>query len=533
MMTYPRGVERTSSRTPLYLVSVVLLLLALVASSAAAQGVYGGTLRVALRSNPNTLDLHTTTAGETKIISQHIFETLFSIDENHQPRPHLIESFSANADNTEYVFHLRRGVRFHNGEELTAEDVVASLRRWAQHSSAGKTLIEESVSELSIENELTFRMVLRNPNGVLALQLSDAGSQNAVIMPAMIAQANWDTSIRDVGNLVGTGPFRIVDFNPDIRVRLERFDDYTPLDADPSGFSGRRTAYVDAIEFVPTPDAMARLNTVEVGEMHFAEMLPPDEFARVSRSPNLRVIVRPVSGYGALVLNLQQGPLAESQTLRQAILAALNKEDIGRAAYGPTDLWDLNPSVFVRGMALWTDAGSEFYNQASPERARELMGSAGYDGETLRIVGNTDNPMLYNTALVVEAQLREAGFDVQLDAYDNATAQALRPQFASWDIYPVSMAARSEPTIMPHFWPDWLGTWPSTDMQRILEDLRAISDFDVRFALVEELQELVFEDVPFIKTVTSAGFDVIAPTVQNHQTVDAHHFFWNLWLEAE
>jgi len=102
----------------------------------------GGTLRIATSGDPKSLDLMVTTAEPAGTIGQHIFETLFAFDENFKPVPYLAESYEYSSDGLSVTFHLRKGVLFHNGEEMTADDVIASLQRWGKYGSRGVLLFE-------------------------------------------------------------------------------------------------------------------------------------------------------------------------------------------------------------------------------------------------------------------------------------------------------------------------------------------------------------------------------------------------------
>src|SRR5699024_2167773 len=92
----------------------------------------GGEVKIAINAQPPTLDPHMSTAGATTDVSKYMFESLLTIDSKYNPVPMLAESVDVSDDNKLFTFHLREGVLFHNGEEMTAEDVVASMNRWKE-----------------------------------------------------------------------------------------------------------------------------------------------------------------------------------------------------------------------------------------------------------------------------------------------------------------------------------------------------------------------------------------------------------------
>ena len=122
------------------LTAAVLVGASLVAPAEVAAQKSGGTLRVAILGEPPALDPHWTTATLTEIITGHYLEGLFTRDKNYQPIPMLAEGYTASADNKVFNIKLRHGVIFHNGKEMTSEDVVASLNRWLKVATYGKAL---------------------------------------------------------------------------------------------------------------------------------------------------------------------------------------------------------------------------------------------------------------------------------------------------------------------------------------------------------------------------------------------------------
>src|SRR4029450_11569410 len=121
------------------LVSALLVLAAVVLGSTVDGQTprRGGTLRIANPGEPPTLDFSATTVGVTSNIATAIFETPFAYDANGRPRPLLVESHSLSSNGMTHTLKLRRGVLFHNGKEMTSEDVVASLKRWGKVGSRG------------------------------------------------------------------------------------------------------------------------------------------------------------------------------------------------------------------------------------------------------------------------------------------------------------------------------------------------------------------------------------------------------------
>ncbi len=491
---------------------------------------YGGTLVAAVNTNPAGLDIHVTTETVCTNIMKHVYEALFTTDSDLMLVPHLVDTFEVNEDSTDYLFHLRSGVKFHNGDEMEAADVVASFERWGQLCGRGRTMFADEVKDLIVEDRYSFRLVLNQPNAVLPLVFSDFQSQYVAIMPETIARQYFDKPIDNDDDIIGTGAFKVVEFIPDVHTRLDRFADYSARDEEPDGLSGRRVAYVDTILFRPIPDAMVRLSSVEVGESHHASVMPADEFPRISADPNVNVVLNPLTNHQIAFINMRSGVLAESRLLRQALLAALDLEEIMYAAYGSDDLWEINPSTLVRAYPLWTDAGSELYNTADAELAKQLLAEANYDGTPIVWLGTTDNMQYYAATLAAAAQLERVGFNIDVQIYDWPTVHALRADPEAWNVFNTVMGARPDPVIKPHFNPHWGPYWDNERMLELIAGMRGEMDFAKRMELNEELHRLIATEVPFIVFGQFYPFDVLSPKVMDFDYSSGSALFFHAWL---
>ena len=124
----------------------------------------GGTMRYAAVSEPAPLDVMLTTAGVTLVVGMHIFEALYTLDSHFEPQPMLAESEKVEDGGKTIIIKLREGVHFHNGKEMTSDDVVASMNRWAKYGVRGKLLfVEGATVEASGKYEITLK--LPQPNG--------------------------------------------------------------------------------------------------------------------------------------------------------------------------------------------------------------------------------------------------------------------------------------------------------------------------------------------------------------------------------
>src|SRR5437016_6719713 len=236
-----------SNRTRKY-VLLALAALALVTGSAltAEAQKKGGILKVGNLGEPPSLDAHWTTASITETLTNHIYEGLYSLDSSNRPIPMLAESHTVSKDGLVYTFKLRQGVKFHNGKEMTSEDVVASLSRWGKQSIYGKALFAQ-VSDLKAVDKSTVELRLKEKSAIVLISLAVPNNFGA-IYPKEIAEKFPPE--QKATEYIGTGPFKLAEWKPDQYIRMVRFDDYKSRNVKPNGYCGGMAADVDEIRWI-------------------------------------------------------------------------------------------------------------------------------------------------------------------------------------------------------------------------------------------------------------------------------------------
>lgn len=524
-----KSTARLHRRTCMMLGIIGALLLGFCAVSQEPQR--GGTLRIATTGDPRSLDLMVTTAEPAGTIGQHIFETLFAFDESFKPVPYLAESCEYSSDRLSVTFHLRKGVLFHNGEEMTADDVIASLQRWGKYGSRG-VLLFEYVAEIQRLDDYTFVIRMSAPFGPMEnlLALITGGP---AIYPKSVAETATGTPISP-DQYIGTGPYKFAEWVPGDHMRLVRFDGYKPYGTESSGLSGARIAYLDELVFVPVPEAVTRVAGVRVGDYGHAENIPGDLYAELTSDPRVYVYTMQPPIFPLVFLNTSAGLMA-NMSLRQAMLAALDMEPILQAGYG--SLYGVNGCVGYRqGMFWYTDAGTDKYNQANPDRAQELAKAAGYRGERIRFMSTTHFAAHYNMALVMTSQWQKAGFNIDLQIYDWATLSSRRSQPEVWDAFLTHSGPVPDPALISQMSPTYPGWWSTDQKTELTARFNGTTDASARYGLWEELQALWYEEVPSIKLGDGYSMNIASEHLKGLD--DPHHppllspYYWNLWIEG-
>jgi peptide/nickel transport system substrate-binding protein len=439
----------------------------------------------------------------------------------------LAESHEVSDDQLTHTITLRQGVTFHNGEEMTAADVIASIERWGQIAGVGKGLLE-ATDEIVEVDDYTIEFNLNTPYGIFVSALAFANG-GCAIYPKSVIDASGDGELAD---FIGTGPYRFVERQADRYIRLERYEDYAALPGDPNGYGGNKRAYVDQMEFVPVPDEAARIAGLQAGDHHYLESISPDQYVIVEDDPNITAEVLPPQGWGIIFLNWES-PIMSDLKIRQAFQAALDHEAIAQAGYGE-GFYRLDPGLMFEETVWYTTAGEEFYNMNDPELARQLLEESGYDGTPIRWSTTQEYLDHYNRSVVAIQQLEAVGFTVDLIVKDWATVLSEQFEKDKWDVTVTGISFRPDPALL--FVMDVCniaGWWCSEETIDLVDQLRSESDFDTRYALWEQIQSNAYTEIPFIKVADALTVKVRAASMMGlSQQSQIGPILWNAWLEG-
>jgi peptide/nickel transport system substrate-binding protein len=495
---------------------------------AAADGNEGGTLEVALIGEPPTLDAHQTTATIVAFICWHLYEPLFTWDEDFQVAPELAADHEVSDDGLTNTLSIREGVTFHNGEDLTAEDVVASIERWSEISGLGGSLME-NVDDIEIIDDHTIEFHMSEPYGAFAVALARQ-NQGCAIYPASVIEESGDDSLAEH---IGTGPYELVAREADQYIHVQRFEDYSSRDEETSGYAGQKNQYIDEIYFRPVPDEAGRIAGLQAGDFHYLESIIPDHFESLQGDENVVAEIMGTSGWAVFVMNNAEGIFTDV-TMRKAVQAAVDCEPVMQAGYGD-GFFDLDPGIMTTDTVWNSQVGEEYYNMADPDLAAELLEEADYDGTPIRIMTTQEYQHQYNQAVMLEQQLADAGFEVDLEVFDWATLTERRNDQTAWDIFTTSFSFRVDPIQLPMLqgtsWPGW---WATDEKVELTNRLERETEFEDRYEVLEQLQELFYEEAPQVKIGDSLELSARAASVQNFTTpTQLQPAFWNVWLEEE
>ena len=484
-------------------------------------------LRVAQDANAPGLDPHMGSQFVLREISAHVFEGLVTIGEDYSVIPQLAESWTVSNDGLQYTFKLRSGVKFHNGKTMTADDVKASIDRFVQYSVRRGDV--DAVQTVSVVDPLTVRITLKEAQGSFLGAMANPVSLLA-IMPQEIVRGAKDAL--QPPNLIGTGPFRLAEWERDQRVILRRFADYTRDRRMPqSGLGGDREALVDEVQMISMLESATRLAALERGDVDYAITLAPSSYERLQTSTTMQpVIIKPYTQI-TVQLNANQPPF-DNVKARQAVSRGLDMEAIMRAVTGSQQaFYRLQPSLFFPEQKIWHNTeGSKVYNGKNVELAKQLLRESGYDGKPVILLTNKDYEWAFRAAVAAKPQLEAIGFKVEFQVRDwpGMVAQQKESKF---NMATNGISTRPEPTGF-----DYLircrASWEAygycdPEMDKWLHAGVKAGDVKERAHAYTMAQRQFYETVPFVKIGDLFSLDGDSKSLQGYKVFFLRRF-WNV-----
>ncbi|RME17422.1 MAG: ABC transporter substrate-binding protein [Alphaproteobacteria bacterium] len=425
------------------------------------------TITVGMQLEPPNLD---PTGGAAAAIDEvtyaNVFEGLTRFGPDGSIRPALAESWEVSEDGKVYTFHLHSGVRFHDGTEMNADDVVFSLdRARAEDSTNAQKALFAGIESVEAVDPLTVRVTLSAPNGNFPFNM--AWGDAVIVAPESIAT--------DATKPIGTGPFRFVEWAKGDHVTLERNPDYWG----PAPALARAT-----FKFISDPNAA--FAAMMAGDVDAFPVFPaPEALEQFKADPRFRVIVGSTEGETILAMNNGVAPLDDIR-VREAIAHAINRQDIIDGAmfgYGTpigTHFAPHNPDyVDLTGLSAY-----------DPEKSKALLASVG----PVRKLRMLLPPPSYarRGGEIIAAQLRAVGIETEITNVE--WAQWLEQVFKGKD-YDLTIVSHTEPAdINIYARPDYYFQYDNPSFRVVIDELSLSSDPMARRALNHVAQKIIAQD---------------------------------------
>ena len=482
----------------------------------------GGILKAAFSADPAGFDPVRGPSGMSHVVIEQVYSTLMALDPDAKPYPELAESYKVADDGLTYTFNLRKGVKFHNGDELTADDVKFSFDRLrAPKSGYSYGAQVETIKSVDVVNRYAVRFQLTKRTGPFLIYMAFPGSS---IVPRKLVQSGHDLNAKPVG----TGPFKFVSYEPRNAIKFQRNPDYFE----------KGKPYFDAMEYRIISDITALTNALLSGVVNFSNEIPPKDFAKIKANPDLVGQTLEGSRYNWLLPNNSKKPF-DNPKVRQAVSFALDRKALVEGAF-----FGLATPILHGVVPKWNWGYVETRfvpPPGDPEKAKALLAEAGYpNGFETSMTLPSSFPNIMAMGPIIQANLAKVGIQAKLGTMEI-------PRY--WD--EVWSTSKFDITMM--YWlspladPDDFVTnnyhcgmainvqkYCSKEMDALLEQAKSAPTVEARKALYRKMQDLSLQDMPIVPLVN--GWLLIGHTkkLQNYRPMRTGFLktLKDAWLEG-
>lgn len=463
-------------------------------------------VRLSIKEDEGTLTPYTYYSGSGWLFLHMVYDGLLTLDENNEPQPLLATDIERSEDGLTYTLPLRDDVTWHDGEPFTADDVIFSFEYAAENNHSRWTPAVEDVSTVEATGEDEVTITLEEPDAFFELRpLADMP-----IFPRHVWEDITDPEAAEVADAVGTGPYRLVEYVEEEGYRMEANTDY---------FLGEPK--VEALDIVIIPEPATAFSALRAGDIDAAfQSLQPQLVDQFKQQDELAVAEGP--GFRSELLQFNtEAPLLEDSRVRQAIGYAIDVEELievvllGHGTAGTQGFAHPDSPMAV-------DPIEHVYD---PERAAELLDSAGYDegpdgtrsfeGQNAQLTLITDaaDPMRVRSAELIRDMLDEVGITVTVETMEReAVTDRVWPGFdvSAGRDFQMAMFGWSPPVMLDpsrvgslvHSDPTRgsinIGGFRSPELDAVVDEFAIATDPERREQLLQEIQEGIAEERPFV-----------------------------------
>ncbi len=332
-----------------------------------------------------------------------MFEGLYMLDEHMKLKPQLAESYEATEDAKEFTFHLRKGVTFHDGTPFNAAAVKASFDRAGNpENHLKRQSLFVMIDHTDVVDDATVKVVLKYPFGAFVNDIAHPGA--LIVSPKSVQEFGKEMTRHPSG----TGPYQFVSWSADT-LKMKRNEHYWKPGL----------PKIDTITYRGVPENGARIAMLQTGEAQFIFPVPPEMIKSLEGSSTITVFDEPSIFIRYVALNNMRKPFDDPR-VREALNYAVDKQAFLKVVFsGHADAMD---SPMPPLLGFYQKQGSRPYD---PAKAKALLTEAGFpNGVTLKAI-QTQSPSMLGVMQVVQAQLRRAGINLELEVVEHATFHSM------------------------------------------------------------------------------------------------------------
>ena len=477
-------------------------------------------IHVGLNGDIRSTDPGVNRDDNTDAVMMHIVEGLVAFGEDTRIAPLLASAVDISPDGLRYTFTLRDGVRFQNGEVLTADDVLWTWQRYLNPKTQWRCLTEfngrgaAKVVEVLAPDPKTVEFRLDQANGLFlaAMARTDCAGSGILHPDSLAADGSWRAPI-------GTGPFTLGTWQKGQYVELERFDGYTPrAEAEVDGYTGNKQAFVDKVRFEVIPDSASAKAALLSGGVDVLPDVTAMDAAQLKQVKNLQVQVSPIMTISGLLFQTRD-PLLKDVRIRRAVALSLDYAQMVAAL--SDGLSQVNNSVIPTASPYYDATAHKGYAY-DLDQARRLLKEAGYTGEKIRMLVNKRYPQMFDMGLLSQAMAQAAGLNIEMETLEWGT-QLERYQSGSYQMMSFSYsgrfdAAQSYESVIGDKQKEPRKVWDSPQALALLREAQREVDPARRRPLFDQLHTLMLEEVPMVVIYNGTAIGAMGKRVEGYRS---------------
>ncbi len=489
--------------------SVLALSVALTSQALTSQAIAAGkTITAVMHSDLRIIDPLFTTAYITRDHGYMIYDTLLATDSNFKIQPQMAD-WKVSDDKLTYTFTLRDGLKWHDGTPVTAEDCVASLKRWGKSDNMGQKLMDFTASIEPIDAK-SFALKLKEPYGLVLDSIGKPSSYVPFMMPKRMAETPAGQQMKEQ---IGSGPFKFVqaEFQPGVKAVYEKNTDYVPRKEPASWTAGGKVVKVDRVEWITMADAQTAVNALQSGDIDFMENPSFDILPVLTANKEIKVETLNKLGFQTLGRMNFLYPPFDNVKVRRAAFLAMNQKDVLDALVGNPEYYKICGAFFVCGTPLASDVGSEtLVKGTGMAAAKKALAESGYDGTPVVIMAPGDVVTLKAQPVVAAQLLRDAGFKVDPQATDWQTVVARRasqkpPKEGGWNMFFTNWVGADVVNPIANFSiggrgknGGWFGWAEDAKIEQLKDAYARSSSPDEQKKIAAEIQQEAYDQVIYV-----------------------------------
>lgn len=451
---------------------------------------------------PTTLDpTYSPNAYDYDIIYQ-IFDTLFELDEGgyEDLRYSLCTSYEMNDEATEYILQIREGVKFHNGETLTAEDVAFTINRLTTSPTTSSRFT--MIGRAEVTGDYTVTVYMATPCSRLP-QLLTACPTGIVCKSAIEEYGDASPEVA-----IGTGAYQVAEWTPGQGIKLEAFEEY--WDGAPA---------IKTVNYYVMSDVTAIRVRYEAGELDRIYAQGAEDMEEFGSNPANTAHQYTLSSTTNLCFNTTRSVLSNPK-IRQAISHAINQEDLVMLVTG--GLWKVSNSFVPAAAQGATDDVPEY--EYNPELAKQLLDEAGYNGEPIKLMFYSNSAASSGVATVIQAYLNAVGINVEMDGAETA-AVTQRVADRDFDMTLLELTFSLPYSVVTYnslFHSDGYYNvfgWKNEEIDQIIEDVYVTVDTEQMNNMLQQVNIATLEECLYVPLYCGGG-TYFTPSDLNLNTIN-------------